>query len=150
MAFFSRLRKAHAANRGLGQGVWRRAHDRFNRSLDRVFQVLEGIEDDRLHNQLMTYANELADLMPRVQQICTEAHELTPSNEEFIPQDTFDVHRALTKSANDLATTAQVFAMIRMQGESGEDVSNFAVQTRVRIVFEGVEAAAKALQLSKG
>lgn len=148
MAFFSRLRKSHAANRLLGQGVWRRAHDRFNRSLDRVFQVLEGIADDQLHNRLMAYANDLADLMPRVQQICAEAQKLTPSSEEFIPELTFNVHRALTKAANDLATTAQVFAITRMQAEAGQDVSNFAVDSRVRIVVEGIENAERALKES--
>ena len=148
MAFFSRLRKTRAANRDLGQGVWRRAHDRFNRSLDRVFQVLEGIGDDDLHNRLVTHANELADLLPRVQQICAEAQRLTPSDEEFVPQATFEVHRALTKAANDLATTAQVFAMTRLQAEAGQDVSNFAVQSRVRIVVEGIHAADQALRSS--
>ena len=150
MAFFSRLRQARAANRDLGQGVWRRAHDRFNRSLDRVFQVLEGIKDDELHNRLMIHANELADLLPQVHGICSAAQKLTPSEEEFVPQQTFDVHRALTKSANDLATTAQVFAMTRLQAEAGQDVSNFAIETRVRIVIEGIETARQALVRAQG
>lgn len=146
MAFFSRLRQTRAANRDLGQGVWRRAHDRFNRSLDRVFQVVEGIGNDELHNQLMACANELADLQPRVRVVCTQAQKLTPSEEEFVPERTFDVHRALTKAANDLATSAQVLAMTRLQAEAGSDVGNFAVRTRVQIVVEGVQAAEAALE----
>jgi len=146
MAFFSRLRSSRAANRDLGQGVWRRAHDRFTRSLDRVFQVLEGIEDDELHNQLMTHANELAELLPQVRAVCTAAHRLTPSEDDHVPGPTFDVHRALTKAANDLATTAQVIAMTRLQAEAGGDAGTFGVQTRARIVVEGVEGAAAALQ----
>lgn len=148
MAFFSRLRKAKVANRLLGQGVWRRANDRFNRSLDRVFQILEGIADDQLHNRLMGFANELAELMPRVEQICADAQKLTPSNDEFIPEPTFNVHRSLTKAANDLASTAQIFAMTKLQSEAGQDVSNFAVESRVRIVVEGIENAERSLRES--
>lgn len=148
MAFFSRLRKAKVANRLLGQGVWRRANDRFNRSLDRVFQILEGIADDQLHNRLMGFANELAELMPRVEQVCADAQKLTPSNDEFIPEPTFNVHRSLTKAANDLASTAQIFAMTKLQSEAGQDVSNFAVESRVRIVVEGIENAERSLRES--
>lgn len=148
MAFFSRLRKAKVANRLLGQGVWRRANDRFNRSLDRVFQILEGIADDQLHNRLMGFANELAELMPRVEQVCADAQKLTPSSDEFIPEPTFNVHRSLTKAANDLASTAQIFAMTKLQSEAGQDVSNFAVESRVRIVVEGIENAERSLRES--
>lgn len=150
MAFFSRMRRERTANRDLGQGVWRRANDRFGRSLDRVFQVIDGISDDDLHNRLMTQANELAGFQPRVYEICSIAHKLTPSEEEYVPGPTFDVHRALTKCANDLATTAQVFAMTRLQAEAGVDTGNFAVETRVRIVAEGIAAAGEALDRARG
>ena len=59
MAFFSRLRAERAATRELGEGVWRRAHDRFQRSLDRVFQVVEGITDVQAYNELIKEANEI-------------------------------------------------------------------------------------------
>ena len=146
MAFFSRLRAQRAAQRELGEGVWRRANDRFTRSLDRVFQVVEGIKDDGVYNQLLPAANDMADLQETVRQICARAHEMTPSTDEIIPPATSQVHRALTKSANDLATTAQVMAMMRMQAEAGGVVDQDAVQHRARIVKEDVERALKLLE----
>lgn len=145
MAFFSRLREQRAATRELGEGVWRRAHDRFTRSLDRVFQVTEGIGDDEVYNQLMAQANEMADLLPAVRQLCVSAQRLTPSENEIIPQETARVHRSLTKSANDLATTAQVIAMMRMQAEAGGTIDIKAVEHRARIVKEDVAQAANLL-----
>lgn len=146
MAFFSRLRAQRAANRELGEGVWRRAHDRFTRSLDRVFQVLEGTKDDTVYNQLIGPANEMAELLPMVRQLCSEAQSLTPSDDETIPQLTAKVHRSLTKSANDLATTAQVIAMMRMQAENGDAIDISAVQHRTRIVKEDVSKALSMLE----
>lgn len=142
MAFFSRLRAQRAATRDLGEGVWRRAHDRFQRSLDRVFQVIEGIEDDQVYNQLVQQANEMAELLPTVRQICCAAQRVTPSDDEQIPQSTAGVHRSLTKSANDLATTAQVIAMMRMQAEAGGQLDINAVQHRAQLVKEDVSRAA--------
>lgn len=145
MGFFSRLRDQRAISRDLGQGVWRRAHDRFVRSLDRVFQVLEGIEDNDLYNEVVVRANELAELLPQVRQLCIDAQKLTPSDDEHIPQTTSQVHRALTKSANDLATTAQVIAMMRMQTKDGEETNLKPVEHRAQIVKDDVSQAAKLL-----
>ncbi|WP_347039087.1 hypothetical protein AAHB37_02895 [Glutamicibacter halophytocola] len=145
MAFFSRLRAERAATRELGEGVWRRAHDRFQRSLDRVFQVVEGIADDQVYNLLVKEANEMADLLPAVRQLCCMAHRITPSNDEHIPQSTAGVHRGLTKSANDLATTAQVIAMMRMQAEAGEPIDIESVRHRAQLVKEDVGRAMRLL-----
>ncbi|GAA1405399.1 hypothetical protein AUR04nite_33150 [Glutamicibacter uratoxydans] len=145
MAFFSRLRAQRAANRELGEGVWRRAHDRFTRSLDRVFQVLEGISDNDIYNQLLGPANEMAELLPAVRQLCADAQALTPSDDEVIPPSTARVHRSLTKSANDLATTAQVIAMMRMQAEAGDPIDIKAVEHRTRIVKEDLDTAMRVL-----
>ncbi|GGL98521.1 hypothetical protein [Glutamicibacter protophormiae] len=145
MAFFSRLRAQRAANRELGEGVWRRAHDRFTRSLDRIFQVLEGINDVEIYNQLVAPANEMAELLPVVRQLCTDAQRITPSDDEAIPQSTAGVHRSLTKSANDLATTAQVIAMMRMQAEAGSPINILSVEHRAQIVKDDVNQAAQLL-----
>jgi len=145
MAFFSRLRAERAATRELGEGVWRRAHDRFQRSLDRVFQVVEGVADDQVYNQLVKEANEMADLLPAVREICSTAQRATPSNDQHIPQSTAAVHRSLTKSANDLATTAQVIAMMRMQAEAGESIDIDSVRHRAQLVKEDVGRAAQLL-----
>ncbi|MEF9981616.1 MULTISPECIES: hypothetical protein [Micrococcaceae] len=149
MAFFSRLRAERAAARELGEGVWRRAHDRFQRSLDRVFQVVEGINDDQVYNQLVREANEMAVLLPTVRQLCCAAHRITPSNDDTIPQLTSAAHRSLTKAANDLATTAQVVAMMRMQAEAGKPIDIEAVRHRAMLVKEDVSRAVQLLASSE-
>lgn len=149
MAFFSRLRAERAATRELGEGVWRRAHDRFQRSLDRVFQVVEGVGDDQVYNQLVQEANEMAVLLPTVRQLCCTAQRLTPSSDDTIPQATAGAHRSLTKSANDLATTAQVIAMMRMQSEAGQEIDIEAVRHRAQLVKDDVNRAAALLASSE-
>ncbi|CBT74743.1 hypothetical protein [Glutamicibacter arilaitensis] len=149
MAFFSRLRAERAATRELGEGVWRRAHDRFQRSLDRVFQVVEGITDDQVYNELVKEANEMAVLLPTVRQLCCAAQRITPSNDDTIPQLTSAAHRSLTKAANDLATTAQVIAMMRMQAEAGQPIDIEAVRHRAKLVEEDVSRAAQMLASSE-
>lgn len=47
--FFGASRQGRRDDTELGQGVWRRAHDRFRRGLDRVHQMLEGVEEDAAH-----------------------------------------------------------------------------------------------------
>src|SRR5699024_11846428 len=59
-------------------------YDRFQRSLDRVFQVVEGVSDDQVYNQLVQEANEMAVLLPTVRQLCCAAHRMTPSNDDTI------------------------------------------------------------------
>ncbi len=113
--------------------------------MDRVFQVLEGIGDNDIYNQLVVPANEMAELLPTVRQLCADAQALTPSDDEVIPAATARVHRALTKSANDLATTAQVIAMMRMQAEAGGPIDVAAVEHRTRIVKEDLETAVRVL-----
>ena len=59
------------------------------------------------------------------------------------------VHRSLTKSANDLATTAQVIAMMRMQAEAGSPINVLSVVHRAQIVKEDVNRAAQLLEALK-
>lgn len=143
MGLFSTARAARRDANELGDGVWRRAHDRFGRSLDRVHQVLEGIEDDDLHNAMIMIANHLADLQDRVRAVCVAAQANCPSTGEDIPHDLYAVHRCLSKAANDLATTAQVAAMARLDGErwgyASAGLENVAM--RADLVAAGISAA---------
>ena len=52
MKLLSRRRRLKKLEKDLGTGLWRRAHDRYVRGLDRFHQILEGVDDDALHNQL--------------------------------------------------------------------------------------------------
>ena len=117
MALFAAARKGRKDDVELGRGVWRRAHDRFTRGLDRYHQMLEGVEDDALYNELALVANDLSALLPRVRQACARAQKLQPSSGQDIPGGLIGVHRALSRSGNSLAATAEAAAMSRLEGE---------------------------------
>ena len=114
MGFFSAARQGRKDDAELGKGLWRRAHDRFTRGLDRYHQVLAGVEDDALYNELLAIADELTALSGRVRQICVEAQRRSPSEGLDIPGNLAGVHRALSTAGNSLATTAEAAAMLRL------------------------------------
>ena len=151
MGLFSGARSARRDDKDLGTGIWRRAHDRYGRGLDRFHQVLEGIEDDDLYNALVMIADHLADLQPRVREVCREAQRLRPSADTDIPGGLAPVHRALSKAANDLATAAQSAAMARLDGErwgyASAGLENVA--RRADVVTGGVLAAEAALEQAR-
>lgn len=117
MALFAAARQGRKDDAELGKGVWRRAHDRFARGLDRYHQMLEGVEDDALFNELALVANDLAGLLPRVRAACVQAQKQSPSSGQDIPGRLTAVHRALSRSGNSLAATAEAAAMTRLEGE---------------------------------
>lgn len=147
MGWVARMRGARRDDQELGDGVWRRANDRFDRGLDRFHQVLEGIEDNDLYNALVMIANHLADLQPRVRAVCTTAQAQRPSRGQDIPGSHATVHRALSKAANDLAAAAQAAAMSRLDGErwgyNSAGLENVAF--RADLVVDGVSGAERAL-----
>ena len=124
----------------LGKGLWRRAHDRFRRGLDRFHQVLEGIDDDTLYGELVVIANALAELLPRVRAVCVEAQKRAPSEGYEIPGDFAALHRALSRAGNALATTAEAAAMLRL-AVGPVPVGALSVQRRAATVLEHVEEA---------
>lgn len=128
----------------LGKGLWRRAHDRFRRGLDRYHQVLEGIDDDGLYNELAGIANTLAALLPRVRAVCMEAQRRAPSDGLDIPGEFAAVHRALSRAGNALATTAEAAAMLRL-AVGPVPMGALSVQRRAAAVVEHVEEAERLL-----
>ncbi|CEA06663.1 hypothetical protein BN1051_00063 [Arthrobacter saudimassiliensis] len=143
MALFAAARKGRKDDVELGRGVWRRAHDRFTRGLDRYHQMLEGVEDDALYNELALVANTLSDLLPRVRQACAQAQKLHPSDGQDIPGALISVHRALSRSGNSLAATAEAAAMSRLEGErwgiASAGLEN--VRRRAELVVRDVDEA---------
>ncbi|MCT1803070.1 hypothetical protein M3B51_09785 [Kocuria carniphila] len=137
----------------LGRGVWRRAHDRFQRGLDRYHQMLEGVTDPDLRAGAIPIANDLADLLPRVRQVCMEAHRRAPSETQDIPASKggylSDVHRQLSRSGNAMAQTAEALAMARFAAssanstdeESKSDPRVQGIERRAASVHECVEQA---------
>ena len=152
MALFAAARQGRKDDTELGKGVWRRAHDRFTRGLDRYHQMLEGVEDDSLYNELALVANTLAALQPRVRAVCAGAQKQLPSTGQDIPGGLIAVHRALSRSGNSLAAAAEAAAMSRLEGErwgiASAGVEN--VRRRAALVEEDVAEAERVLAASRG
>ncbi|MDQ0147479.1 MULTISPECIES: hypothetical protein [Pseudarthrobacter] len=144
MGFFSAARQGRKDDVELGKGLWRRAHDRFHRGLDRFHQVLEGVEDDQLYGELLEIANQLAALLPRVRAVCMEAQRRAPSDGLDIPAALSNVHRSLSKAGNSLATTAEAAAMLRL-AVGPVPVGAASVHRRAEAVFQQVDDAERQL-----
>jgi len=144
LGFFSAARQGRKDDAELGKGLWRRAHDRFHRGLDRFHQVLEGVEDDQLYGELVDIANQLAALLPRVRTVCMEAQRRAPSDGLDIPAALADVHRSLSKAGNSLATTAEAAAMLRL-AVGPVPAGAASVHRRAESVFQQVEDAERQL-----
>ena len=145
MGFFGAVRQGRKDDAELGKGLWRRAHDRFHRGLDRYHQVLEGVEDEQLYVELVVIANELAALSSRVRAVCVEAQLRAPSDGLDIPGSLAGVHRALSKAGNSLATTAEAAAMLRL-AVGPVPVGAVSVRRRAEAVYEHVDEAERLLR----
>lgn len=147
MGFFTAARQGRKDDAELGTGVWRRAHDRFRRGLDRYHQILEGVADDDVYNQLALLANDLGPLLDRVRAVCVTAQASSPSEGMDIPGALTPVHRALSRAGNALATTAEAAAMARLDGErwglASAGVEN--VRRRAELVEEDIAEAERQL-----
>lgn len=145
---FARRRQAKKDEKELGSELWRRSHDWFMRSLDRYWHVVQEAEAegtvprDEL-NGLVNAGNVLTDLAPRVRRLCVDAHQRHPETGLQIPVDYSEVHRILSRAANDLATTAQAAAMFRLGQASLQSVGRRAEKV-VTAVQEAEDAAAGA------
>lgn len=144
MGFFTAARQGRKDDAELGKGLWRRAHDRFHRGLDRYHQVLEGVEDDQLYAELVEIANALGALSERVRTVCVEAQRQSPSDGLDVPGTLAGVHRALSKAGNSLATTAEAAAMLRL-AVGPVPVGAASVWRRAESVFEQVADAERQL-----
>ena len=80
----------------LGRGLWRRAHDRFIRGVDRFHQVLERLAHTDMVELVVPAANSLSDLIPRVRAIAMEAQRLAPSEGTDVPS---SPHRSVLRCA---------------------------------------------------
>jgi hypothetical protein len=144
LGFFTAARQGRKDDAELGKGLWRRAHDRFHRGLDRYHQVLEGVEDEQLYAELVEIANQLAGLSSRVREICMEAQRRSPSDGLDVPHTLSGVHRSLSKAGNSLAATAEAAAMLRL-AVGPVPVGAASVWRRAETVFEQVADAERRL-----
>ena len=135
----------------LGRGLWRRAHDRFIRGVDRFHQVLERLAHTDMVELVVPAANSLSDLIPRVRAIAMEAQRLAPSEGTDVPSSPTgvysEVHRALSKAGNSAALCAEALAMARCFGECATGCDRqVSVHRRVETVIQHIEDAERLIQ----
>src|SRR5690625_1562821 len=137
---FARRRQAKKLDAELGHLLWRQAHDRFARSLDRYWQIVESEQGSAVskeeHNGLVNAGNALVDALATVRAICAEARSRYGEHELNVPAGADETHRMMSRAANDLAVTAQAAAMYR-RGQA--DV--LSVGRRAKKVLETVTTA---------
>lgn len=144
MKLFTHRRRTKRLDKELGHGLWRQAHDRFVRGLDRFHQILEGVTDDATHNELVLIGDTLADQLPRVYALCKQGHALYPAEDLRVPGGAQGLHSGLSRAANHVATTAEAEAMVRLHHGTID-----AVQRRAAQVIECVDAAEEHLTLQR-
>jgi len=137
---FARRRAAKKLDKQLGNLLWRQAYDRFARSLDRYWQIVDpqrstAIAQEEL-NGLVHAGNVLTDAMATVQRICIESRERYGEHDLDVPAGANDIHRLLSRAANDLAATAQAAAMFKRRQASLESVGR-----RAEKVLESIQSA---------
>ncbi|SDQ20928.1 hypothetical protein [Quadrisphaera sp. DSM 44207] len=129
-------------DRDLGRGVWRRAHDRFRRAVDRYHQVLEGVPDGVLRDDLEVCGARLAACLDAVRATCGEAQAAWPSEALEVPGGGVDLHRRLSRAGTLAAQAAQAAAMARTgPAPAGSSAGAAAVQRAVSQVERLVSGA---------
>ncbi|MEJ5945531.1 hypothetical protein WDZ17_09535 [Pseudokineococcus basanitobsidens] len=139
----------------LGDGVWRRAHDRVRRSVDRYHQVLDGVVadgaplpgtggDDALADLRRTGV-EVVGVLDEVAALCVAAQRAAPSAGLDVPRVPVsaglpaELHRRLSRAGTSLATAAEAATMARVSLRGGEP----------GVALERAEAAARAAALAR-
>ncbi len=104
----------------LGTGVWRRAHDRFRRAVDRYHQVIEPVlgtaagGSPGARDRLELAGARLAACLDDVRARCAAAHARWPSDALAVPGDGADAHRRLSRAATLAAQAAEGATMVRV------------------------------------
>ncbi len=98
----------------LGTGVWRRAHDRFGRAVDRFHQVIEPVPPGAARDHLEVAGTRLAACLDEVRQRCTQAQARWPSAALEIPGAGSGEHARLSKGATVAAQASQAATMVRV------------------------------------
>jgi hypothetical protein len=133
----------------LGNGVWRRVHDRFARADRRFRSIVEIVPSRPVRNELLEIADELDDVMDMVRDACERAQAYAPSEGPDVPLGPgdiyYDVHRRLARSATLCARASESAMMarvaIRMKDTEGVRDHIDGARRTVKQVRELVEGA---------
>lgn len=129
----ARRRGERALEAALGEGVWRRAHDRVRRSVDRYHQVLEGVVADGAPGAaeavlpaLEATAADLVAVLDHVRALCLRAQDAAPSTGLDVPRVPAsaglpdELHRRLSRTGTAVATAAEAATMARVSLRGGQ------------------------------
>jgi hypothetical protein len=108
----------------LGEGVWRRAHDRSRRAVDRFHQVVEPVPAGPVREGLDEVAADLVAALDRVRTLCVQAQAAAPSGGLEVPAGPDgghpELHRAVSRWAG-LAAQASWSATSAAVAEAAGD-----------------------------
>jgi len=133
----------------LGNGVWRRVHDRFARAVRRYHSVIDVVPSRPVRIELLEVADELDAIQDVVREACEHAQAAAPSEGRDVPVGPgdiyLDVHRRLARAAT-LCSRASESAMmarvaVRMQDADGVRDHIDAARRTAKQVREMVEGA---------
>jgi hypothetical protein len=102
----------------LGHGVWRRVHDRFERSVKRFHAVVDVVPVRPVKAELEVIGDELDLVLEMAREACERAQAVAPSAGTDVPLgpgDVFlDVHRRLARAATLCARASESAMMARV------------------------------------
>jgi hypothetical protein len=133
----------------LGNGVWRRVHDRFARAVRRYRAVIDVVPSRPVRAELAEIAEDLDEILELVREACEHAQAVAPSEGPDVPigpGDVYlDVHRRLARAATLCARASESAMMtrvaVRMKDADGVRDHIDAARRTVKQVREMVEGA---------
>lgn len=128
----------------LGTGVWRRAHDRFRRAVDRYHQVIEPVPAGPSRDRLEIAGGRLAACLDEVHQRCVAAQQRWPSDRLEIPGAGTGEHARVSRGATVAAQAAEAATMVRVAVRD-PTVEPAVVQARCAAVDRAVAGVERGL-----
>jgi len=133
----------------LGNGVWRRVHDRFARAVRRYRSVIDVVPSRPVRIELLEIADELDEALEIVRSACEHAQAAAPSEGAYVPVGPgdiyLDVHRRLARAATLCARASESAMMarvaVRMKDADGVRDHIDAARRTTKQVREMVEGA---------
>ncbi len=133
----------------LGEGVWRRAHDRFGRSVERFAAIeaaVAGLDAPAPTTGLLASLRaDLEGARDDVRALCVTAQTAAPSTGLDVPGGDggrwLDVHRDLSRAATACAQACEAATMLRVEVEQGREGGRDAVRRAVEAARAAVGRA---------
>jgi hypothetical protein len=132
--------------------VWRRAHDRFRRAVDRYHQLLEQVPAGEVRDRLELTGARLAALLHDVHGACQAGQRIAPSASEDLPGGRggllLDAHRALARGATLTAQAGEtvMLAVVTLRSHHPEEAVRLA-DAAARTVAQVADQVSRAREL---